>query len=468
MKKILIADANKASLVMTSEVFKDHYSGIQVLVARTSQEAIDIAKANKNIDAYIVDFDLPDQNGAQTAAALKKLSSKPVLITAFENNATEQLIDNLLAKYNDCKSWLKKPISPDVTIAVAQRYCEGKIRLQKRLQCKIPAIAQVIITKEAFPNPLKAPISEAVFSLPKRSVKKVQKVAKTKKTSVVKTKKQTTDKSTKNIKSAKVFKNSKSTAAKAQSAAKINSKVTAKGKSKVNRKVSGKINSSSDAKASAKINPKVNAKIHAATKAGIKSGAKGKIGKNIPAKHLTSKQKTNTQAKTQAKIQTKAKLKPKPVSEIFQFYCVAEDCSLDGVKIKPYKHSSIGLDNWAFTLENMKHIKPGDKVTLMFPHPEEIEIKKLTESFFQNEIQKINKGHDLHEFYQKNAAYGEGKVLLEGVITWASPKSGEWFAGVEFKEESLSKRLFEAIAQLNNKILRPLQTQNPIKALQPY
>jgi len=64
MKRILIADASKASLVMTSEVFKDHFPGVQVVVARTSADAIELAKSAGELDAFIIDYDLPDRDGA--------------------------------------------------------------------------------------------------------------------------------------------------------------------------------------------------------------------------------------------------------------------------------------------------------------------------------------------------------------------------------------------------------------------
>ncbi|WGL60921.1 response regulator [Pigmentibacter sp. JX0631] len=150
MKKILIADASKASLVMTSEVFKDHYPGVQVIVARNSSEAIELAKINDNIDAFIIDYDLPDANGAQTAAKLKKQYSIPVLITAFDTTEVVQNIETTLKQYPDCQSWLKKPVNPDVVIAVAQRFCDGKIRAQKRITCNLPAIAEIILENESL------------------------------------------------------------------------------------------------------------------------------------------------------------------------------------------------------------------------------------------------------------------------------------------------------------------------------
>ncbi|MBX9703748.1 MAG: response regulator [Silvanigrellaceae bacterium] len=145
MKKILIADPNKASLVMTSEVFKDNYPGIQVIVARSASEVYEAAVANKDIDAFIIDFDLPDFDGAQTAAKLKKLRSTPILITAFDSMIVEDSINKYLSKYPDCRSWLKKPVNNDIVVAVVQRFCEGKIRSHHRISCALPAFAKIEI-----------------------------------------------------------------------------------------------------------------------------------------------------------------------------------------------------------------------------------------------------------------------------------------------------------------------------------
>jgi CheY-like chemotaxis protein len=146
MKRILIADASKASLVMTSEVFKDNFPGVQVVVARTSAECLELVKTSENIDAYIIDFDLPDRDGACTAARIKKLTQTPVLITAFDRPDVHDVIEEELAAYDDCLNWLRKPVKAETVVAVAQRYCEGKYRTQRRLISDIPALAEVVIT----------------------------------------------------------------------------------------------------------------------------------------------------------------------------------------------------------------------------------------------------------------------------------------------------------------------------------
>ena len=174
MKRILIADSSKASLVMTSEVFKDHYPGIQVLVAKNSAEAIALAKCTEDIDAFIVDFDLPDTNGAKTALLLKKIAKTPILITAFDNVEVTETIDSLLMKYDDCRSYLKKPVSPEVVIAVAQRYCDGKIRAQRRIATHLPVVV-LIELKAVVQKPKIAKVSKAAEE--KKSSKKVKEAA---------------------------------------------------------------------------------------------------------------------------------------------------------------------------------------------------------------------------------------------------------------------------------------------------
>ncbi len=139
MKKILIADSSKASLVMVCEVFKENFYGIQVLVAKTAADALELAKNDQEIDAFIVDYDLPDMSGAQLALRIKKMIKKPILMTAFDKPEVTQEIESLLNKYDDCRSWLRKPVNPVVVMAVVNRFCEGKIRAEKRVSCQIPA-----------------------------------------------------------------------------------------------------------------------------------------------------------------------------------------------------------------------------------------------------------------------------------------------------------------------------------------
>lgn len=143
--KVLIADSGKASLVMTSEIFKDQFPGVHVSVARTSEEAIEMVKANPDFDAVVIDFDLPDRDGAYTASKIKKLAQVPILMTAYDRPEVGPIIERELAGYDDCLSWLKKPVRSQLVIDIVRRYCEGKYRTQRRVPYDLPAIFELAV-----------------------------------------------------------------------------------------------------------------------------------------------------------------------------------------------------------------------------------------------------------------------------------------------------------------------------------
>jgi CheY-like chemotaxis protein len=145
MKKILIADAGKASLVMTSEVFKDFFPGVQIVVARNSAEALEWAVKDKSFDVIVVDYDLPDRDGADTAARIKKLVKTPVLVTGFERPGVEYAINEDLAAYDDCMNWVRKPVRPETLVGIAERYVDGKYRTQRRIPCEIPVMFELAV-----------------------------------------------------------------------------------------------------------------------------------------------------------------------------------------------------------------------------------------------------------------------------------------------------------------------------------
>lgn len=209
MKRILIADASKASLVMTSEVFKDHFPGVQVVVARTSADAIELAKNSGELDAFIIDYDLPDRDGAFTAARLKKMFSQPILITAFDRPDVQQSIDRDLSAFDDCLSWLKKPVKPELVVSLAQRFIEGQHRCQRRLNCSLPAFLEVEFTPAAFAAGAQTGVKVAKH----QQVARVKVVAKAKSKKAADSAKKST-KATKGSSSTKEIKSSTSAVAK--------------------------------------------------------------------------------------------------------------------------------------------------------------------------------------------------------------------------------------------------------------
>ena len=117
MKSILIVDKHKASVVMTSEVFKDKVPGCSVSVLGSGMECLEYFSEHKeNIDVILVDFDLPDADGVSLIKLLKKEYNKPILLTAFDEPVVREAIDKDLFGYRDVARWLKKPLkSKDLT-----------------------------------------------------------------------------------------------------------------------------------------------------------------------------------------------------------------------------------------------------------------------------------------------------------------------------------------------------------------
>lgn len=143
MKKILIADPNKASLVMTSEMFKDNYPGIHIYIASTAQEVEILAKDQKDIEFFVIDVELSDAQGVQTALKLKKAMKKPVLITGLDlTNATASQTQHF-AKEKNQEHWMKKPIAAQALVELVNKLVYKQKRNHKRVECQIPAMVKI-------------------------------------------------------------------------------------------------------------------------------------------------------------------------------------------------------------------------------------------------------------------------------------------------------------------------------------
>jgi CheY-like chemotaxis protein len=147
LHKILIADSGRASLVMTSEIFKDHFSGVQLFVARNAKEALESIEKETSLDAAILDFHLPDLNGAELALMLKKKFDLPVLITAMPSETIQQIIEEKCYAYEDCLNWIAKPVRADKILEIVKRFFIKKYRTQRRLTASCPVLIQFPVQK---------------------------------------------------------------------------------------------------------------------------------------------------------------------------------------------------------------------------------------------------------------------------------------------------------------------------------
>ncbi len=145
MPQVLIIDACKPSLVMSSEVFKDKVPGIAVLVAQSGKQCLEVL-AEAKPDMCVVDFDLPDTDGVTLIHAMRKVYKGPILLTAFPDQIVEDAVKNDLFHFNDAGAWIPKPVKFDDLSAKIEKFLLEKYRLGKRFEM---ALETLIIGKGA-------------------------------------------------------------------------------------------------------------------------------------------------------------------------------------------------------------------------------------------------------------------------------------------------------------------------------
>lgn len=139
MPVVLIADASKPSLVMSSEVFKDKIAGAQILVATTGKQCLEILSSAKP-DMCVVDFDLPDVDGVTLIHAVRKVYQGPILLTAYPDKIVEDAVAEGLFAFNDAGTWLAKPVKFDTLAAKIDQFLLDKYRLGRRFYCDMETL----------------------------------------------------------------------------------------------------------------------------------------------------------------------------------------------------------------------------------------------------------------------------------------------------------------------------------------
>ena len=138
MPTILIADASKASLVMSSEVFKDKIPGAIILVATTGKDCLELVQKNA-VDMCVVDFDLPDVDGVTLVAAMRKTWKGPILLTAYPDKVVEHAAQELFA-FNDAGGWIRKPVKFDELSEKIDRFLLDRHRLGRRFEFEVKTL----------------------------------------------------------------------------------------------------------------------------------------------------------------------------------------------------------------------------------------------------------------------------------------------------------------------------------------
>ncbi|MBI2602319.1 MAG: response regulator [Deltaproteobacteria bacterium] len=141
MPSVLIADSSKSSVVMTSEVVKDHIQGVVTHVVGTGKDFLEQLGKN-TYDLVIIDFDLPDADGASLAKLVRQTFHKPILITAFEDDVVQEAIQAELFFYEDACSWIRKPIVTEDFVSKLEKFLIKRHRLLKRFDTNLATEVQ--------------------------------------------------------------------------------------------------------------------------------------------------------------------------------------------------------------------------------------------------------------------------------------------------------------------------------------
>lgn len=157
--KILIADHGKASLVMTSEIVKDKFPGAVVIIADSGKQAVELTK-DKKPDICIIDFDLPDADGASLIALMRTFYKGPILLTAYPDPAVELAVSAELFGYDDASSWVSKPVKMEVLAEKIDTFINKSYRIETRFSGKVDAV----VVGKSLGRGKKAPSIEGTMS----------------------------------------------------------------------------------------------------------------------------------------------------------------------------------------------------------------------------------------------------------------------------------------------------------------
>lgn len=143
MSVILIIDASKSSVVMTSEIFKDKVLNAVIHVAGSGKEAFTLLE-KQQFDMIVVDFDLPDADGVTLVKLLRKDYRGPILMTAFPDAVVAEAVRKELFAYHDASQWLPKPVQSAALASRIDDFLRAKKRLTKRFLTPLDAL---LVTK---------------------------------------------------------------------------------------------------------------------------------------------------------------------------------------------------------------------------------------------------------------------------------------------------------------------------------
>lgn len=141
--KVHIIDASKASLVMSSEAFKDKIPGSIVSYSLTAKDGLMNLQARDEKDtpdAIVVDFNLPDADGVTLIKELRKFYNGPIFMTAHPDKIVDFAVSEELFHYHDACCWIPKPVRYDVLEKRIEQFVINRHRLLRRFDVTYPSL----------------------------------------------------------------------------------------------------------------------------------------------------------------------------------------------------------------------------------------------------------------------------------------------------------------------------------------
>ena len=119
-RKCLIVDDNKDVLIYLNRILLD--TGIKMITARSGFEAIEHIKSTPDIDVVLLDMQMPEMNGIETAAEIRKIRNNLPIIaqTAFIFNDDKDIILEA-----GCDACLIKPIRKEHLLTVMSNFLKS-------------------------------------------------------------------------------------------------------------------------------------------------------------------------------------------------------------------------------------------------------------------------------------------------------------------------------------------------------
>ena len=137
MPTVLIVDESKPSVVMTSEILKDHVPGVIVEVVATGKDCLDLT-SKKKYDLVVIDFDLPDADGVTLAKMVRNTFEGPILLTAFDDDVVQAAIKAEMFVYSDVCSLISKPIVTADFVAKIDKFLLKGHSIRKHFATDLP------------------------------------------------------------------------------------------------------------------------------------------------------------------------------------------------------------------------------------------------------------------------------------------------------------------------------------------